>query len=118
MQRENLDKNQVELFKIYKASLLQTLWRLRLPSAYLSIYTGLRVAAGLSVIGAVAGEFVAGGGLGAMIDSARTQQRIDIVFAALILLSVLGLLLIFSLQCCHWALQKWRPLALNLKGVL
>ena len=115
---ETLDKNQSDLFKIYKASKWQTLIRLQLPSAYLSTYTGLRVAAGLSVIGAVAGEFVAGGGLGALIDSARTQQRIDIVFAALILLSILGLLLIFLIQCLNWGLQKWRPLALNLKGVL
>ena len=66
----------------------------------------------------MAGEFVAGGGLGAMIDSARTQQRIDIVFAALVLLSLIGLILIFFVQAIHWLFQKWRPLAFNLKGFL
>lgn len=115
---DSADKNHKELFKIFKASKLQTLIRLQLPSAYLSIMTGIKVAAGLSVIGAVAGEFVAGGGLGAMIDSARTQQRIDIVFAALVLLSLIGLILILFVQIIHWLFQKWRPLALNLKGLL
>ena len=115
---EAIDKNHLELFKVYKSSRWQTLIRLRLPIAYLSIYTGLRVAAGLSVIGAVAGEFVAGGGLGALIDSARTQQRIDMVFAALILLSMLGLLLILLIHCLHWCIQQWRPFVPNLKDVV
>ena len=110
---ENIPKNQDELFKIFKASKWQTLIHLKLPSAYPSIYSGLRIAAGLSVIGAVAGEFVAGGGLGAMIDSARTQQRIDVVFAALVLLSILGLLIIFLVQSLHSSFQKWRPLGLR-----
>ena len=110
---DNIDQYHAELFRISKASRWQTLIRLRLPSAYLSIYTGLRVAAGLAVIGAVAGEFVAGGGLGALIDSARTQQRIDLVFAALLLLSLLGLLLIFLIQTLHRVFQKWRPLGVR-----
>ncbi len=112
-----IDKSHSELFRLYKASRWQTLLRLQLPSAYLSIYTGLRVAAGLAVIGAVAGEFVAGGGLGALIDSARTQQRIDIVFASLLLLSGLGLILIFFVQVIHWGIQKWRPLTPALKDI-
>ncbi len=110
---DNSDKNHRELFRILKASGWQTLIHLKLPSAYTSIYAGLRVAAGLAVIGAVAGEFVAGGGLGALIDSARTQQRIDVVFAALVLLSILGLLLILIIQTLHWGFQKWRPLGLQ-----
>lgn len=48
-------------------------------------------------MGVIAGEFVAGGGLGALIDAARTQQRVDIVFACLLLLSLMGLLLLAAL---------------------
>lgn len=99
----------LELFQLYGASRWQIFWRLRMPSAYLGIYSGLQVAAGLAVIGAVAGEFVAGGGLGAMIDSARTQQRIDIVFAALISLSGLGLVVISLIQVLNWIILKFRP---------
>jgi NitT/TauT family transport system permease protein len=105
---------ELELFRFYQTSRAKTLWHLRLPQAYLGIYSGLRIAAGLAVIGAVAGEFVAGGGLGALIDSARTQQRIDIVFVCLLLLSFLGFSMITLLSLGHRALQKWRPLGLDL----
>ncbi len=112
---ENTSKEWLELFKIYQASKWQILWKLRLPAAYTSIYSGLKVACGLSVIGAIAGEFVAGGGLGAMIDVARTQQRIDIVFASLLLLSLLGLSLIGALNGIHRWIQSQRPFGANLK---
>jgi len=101
---------QLELFAFYRATPLQILWHLRLPAAYLGVYSGLRIAAGLTVIGTVAGEFVAGGGLGALIDSARTQQRIDVVFGCLFLLALIGLSLIFLLTLANRLVQKWRPL--------
>ena len=43
------------------------------------------------MIGAIVGEFIAGGGLGSVVETARTQQRIDKVFAAVLLASLLGL---------------------------
>lgn len=106
---DSVDKNSVDLFRLYHASAWQTLWKLRVPKALASIFAGLKITAGLAVIGAVAGEFVAGGGLGALIDSARTQQRLDIVFAAIFLLSFLGLLLIFLIDFLQWVLFRWRP---------
>lgn len=112
---ESLQKAELELFKLYGATKWQTLMKLRIPSAYASIYAGLKVSIGLAIIGAIAGEFVAGGGLGAMIDSARTQQRIDIVFAALGLLSLMGLTCIAILKITHKLIQKIRPYGLNLK---
>ncbi len=84
----------LDLFRLHKASRFQTLWKLRLPTAMPSIFTGLKIAAGLAVIGAVVGEFVAGGGLGEVVDAARTQQRLDKVFAAVLLSSFLGLALV------------------------
>lgn len=112
---ESVSKPELELFKLYGASSTQSLWKLKFPNAYSSIYAGLKVSIGLAIIGAIAGEFVAGGGLGAMIDSARTQQRIDIVFAALGLLSAMGLACILLLKLLHRSLQKYRPYGLNLK---
>lgn len=112
---ESVSKAELELFKLYGATPNQSLWKLKFPSAYSSIYAGLKVSIGLAIIGAIAGEFVAGGGLGAMIDSARTQQRIDIVFAALGLLSVMGLICIYLLKSLHRILQKIRPYGFNLK---
>ncbi len=84
----------VDLFKLYGAGRWRTLWKLRLPAALPSILTGLRVAAGLAVIGAIVGELIGGGsGLGDEIEAAKTRQRADIVFAAILLAALLGLAL-------------------------
>jgi NitT/TauT family transport system permease protein len=112
---ENVSKAELELFQLYGASPVQSLLKLKLPAAYSSIYAGLKVSMGLAIIGAIAGEFVAGGGLGALIDSARTQQRIDIVFGALGLLSVMGFASLTLLRTSHKIIQKIRPYGLNLK---
>lgn len=106
---ESANPAQKDLFRVYQASAFKTLWKLQLPSAYPYIYSGLKVAAGLSIIGSIAGEFVAGGGLGAMIDSARTQQRVDIVFGALILLSIMGLMFMTALNLIHRLINLKRP---------
>ncbi|MBO9667358.1 MAG: ABC transporter permease [Bdellovibrio sp.] len=106
---ESASSAQKDLFRVYHGSALKTLWKLQLPVAYPYIYSGLKVSAGLSIIGAIAGEFVAGGGLGAMIDAARTQQRVDIVFGALILLSVMGLLFMGTLNLVHRLINLRRP---------
>jgi len=82
-----------DLFKLYGARPVSTLLKLRLPYALPSIFTGFRIAAGLSVIGAIVGEFITGSGLGGIIDESRTQQRIDKVFAVLLLASALGIAL-------------------------
>jgi len=80
-----------DLFRLYGASAGVTLAKLRFPAALPQILTGLRVASGLAVIGAIVGEFIGGQGLGSVVDVARTQQRVDKVFAAVLLASVLGL---------------------------
>jgi NitT/TauT family transport system permease protein len=80
-----------DLFLLYGATRRDTLLKLRFPAALPQILTGLRVSSGLAVIGAIVGEFIGGEGLGSVIDVARTQQRVDKVFAAVLLASLLGL---------------------------
>lgn len=82
-----------DMFRLYGASARTTLFKLSLPAALPQILTGLRVASGLAVIGAIVGEFIGGEGLGSVVDVARTQQRVDKVFAAVLLASFLGLAL-------------------------
>jgi NitT/TauT family transport system permease protein len=97
-----------DLFRLYGASPLVTLFKLRLPAALPQVFTGLRVSAGLAVIGAIVGEFIAGGGLGSVVDIARTQQRIDKVFAAILLASLLGLGLFGLINLLsHLMLRRW-----------
>lgn len=84
----------LDLFTLYAASRRQTLWMLKIPFALPQIFSGLRIASGLAVIGAIVGEFIGGGGLGSVVDAARTQQRIDRVFAAVLISSLLGVVLV------------------------
>ena len=85
-----------------------TLWKLRFPAALPQILTGLRIAGGLAVIGAIVGEFIGGQGLGSVVDIARTQQRTDKVFAAVLLASLLGLALFgFINLVSALVLRRW-----------
>lgn len=103
-------QGQLELFRVYGASGWKTFWYLKWPSAIPSIMAGIKISCGLAVVGSVVGEFVAGGGLGSVIDAARTQQRVDRVFAAVILSSLLGLLLLLFVKFIEWFLKKKRYL--------
>lgn len=87
----------IDLFKLMDATRFQILFKLRLPAALPQIFSGFRIAAGLSVIGAIVGEFIAGSGLGGLVDASRNQQRVDRVFAAVLLAAVLGILFFAAL---------------------
>ncbi len=106
----SIDPGLLELFNAYGASRKKILWSLQIPSSFQSLYSGLQVAAGLSVVGAIVGEFIAGGGLGGMIDAAKTQQRVDIVLGAIVLSSGLGILFVSLIRWSFRVLLKWRPL--------
>ena len=100
----------IELFRILRASRFQTLVHLLLPFAVPHFLAGLRVAAGLAVIGAIVGEFIAGGGLGEIVDMARTQQRLDKVFAAVVLSAALGFIFVVIIDMLALLLLgKWHP---------
>jgi len=94
----SVDPKLNDLFRLYRASKAATLFKLRVPSALASMATGWRVASGLAVIGAIVGEFVAGfsegqAGLGITVLAAYRQLRTDLLFGAVLLASLLGLLL-------------------------
>jgi NitT/TauT family transport system permease protein len=87
------DPELADLFQLYGASRPATLLKLRLPSAMPAMMTGLRIAAGLAVVGAIVGEFIAGTGIGDVIMVSRQQQRVDKIFAGLLLAAGLGVAL-------------------------
>lgn len=101
-----------DLFRLYGAGPIATMWKLRLPSALPSIMTGLRITAGLAVIGAIVGEFIGAtgrGGLGSRISASLTQQQTAKVFAAILLSSLLGLGLFALVNFASWVtLRHWR----------
>jgi NitT/TauT family transport system permease protein len=106
-----------DLFRLYGASRLATLFKLELPASLPSLVTGLRVAAGLAVIGAIVGEFVAGfsesgAGLGILILSSYRQLRTDLLFAAVLFAALLGLLLFGAVNLTGYLLlRRWHPSA-------
>jgi NitT/TauT family transport system permease protein len=113
----SVDAGLVEMFAVYRASRWDRFWKLGLPWATPAIVTGLRVAAGLSVIGAVVGEFVSGfageqAPLGIVILAALREARTDLVFAAVGLSAVVGFLLFGAVSAGGWlALRRWHPSA-------
>jgi NitT/TauT family transport system permease protein len=90
----SVDQGQHDLFTLRDASTFTRLWRLQLPAAMPSIFTGFRISAGLSVIGAIVGElfFVRGSkGIGALLDQYRSRNIYPLAYGALILCAALGI---------------------------
>ena len=115
----SVDRNLAGLFQLYGASRLQTLRYLKLPSALPFILGGLRIAGGLSLIGAVVAEIAAGSagaGSGLAYRIAESGYRLNIprMFAALLLLSVAGIVIYGLLALTsHLVLRRWHESALG-----
>jgi NitT/TauT family transport system permease protein len=115
----SVDRNLAGLFQLYGASKLQTLRLLKLPSALPYILGGLRIAGGLSLIGAVVAEIAAGtagAGSGLAYRIAESGYRLNIprMFAALVLLSLAGIVIYAVLALTsHLALRRWHESALG-----
>ncbi len=107
------DHNLLNLLELYSASRWQMLVKLRIPFAIPFIVGGMRISAGLSVIGAIVGEFVAGmggraGGLGYQIAEAATMVRTTYLFAAAFAACGMGLLVFFAINgLSHLMLRNW-----------
>lgn len=102
------DSQLISLFKMMDASPAQVLFKLRLPFALPQILGGFQIAGGLAVIGAIVGEFISGSGLGGLVDAARNQQRVDRVFAAVLLAALLGILFFSFVSLLNRILLKHR----------
>lgn len=113
------DHNLRDMMKLYGASRWQTLRFLRLPAALPYFLGGLKIAGGLSLIGAIVAEFVAGtGGVGSglafRILEASYRLNIPRMFAAIILISVSGVLIFMFMTFLSWLfLHKWHESAIK-----
>jgi NitT/TauT family transport system permease protein len=115
----SVDRNLAGMFQLYRASPLQTLCFLKLPAALPYILGGLRIAGGLSLIGAVVAEIAAGSagaGSGLAYRIAESGYRLNIprMFAALLLLSAAGIVIYGLLALTsHLVLRRWHESALG-----
>jgi NitT/TauT family transport system permease protein len=102
------DPEMLELVRSLKASRWQVFTKIRFPNAVPYIFIGLKLAATMSVIGAIVGEFVASErGLGALIITGGVTLETPSIFASLILISALGLALYGAVVAAERLVAPW-----------
>jgi NitT/TauT family transport system permease protein len=113
------DHNLLTMFELYNANWWQRMWKLKLPAATPYIMTGLRISAGLAVIGAIVGEFIAGiggsrGGLGYLIVSYANRLQMAPLFASALASSLLGIIIFIAVsQLSARFLRHWHESAVQ-----
>ncbi len=102
----------IDLLLSMGATRRQLLTKLLLPASLPSLFSGLKLAATLSVVGATIGEWVgARRGLGLLMLESNARLRVDVVFAAIFMLTLIGLLLFFMLRIIERRALRWRDSA-------
>lgn len=100
----------LELARSLQCSRLQTFFKIQLPSALPSIFSGAKIAVTLAVIGAVIGEFIGSNeGLGNLLLTANSQLNTPLVWASLVVLSILGMVLYGAVVLAEKILMPWAP---------
>jgi NitT/TauT family transport system permease protein len=98
----------IELGRACKANYWRELWRIRLPYAVPFVFSGLKAAITLSVVGAVVGEFVnADRGLGYLIQTSTAFFRVPLAWGALVLLSLMGIILFQAVVIVERVFFPW-----------
>jgi NitT/TauT family transport system permease protein len=104
----SLPPDVIDLGRSMRGSGFKMLFKLRLPNALPSIIAGMKVAMSLSLVGTIVGEFVAAqNGLGFVILSAQGAFRTDRVFAAILLLALIGTALFYLMEWLEGVLIPW-----------
>ncbi|MBO0729912.1 MAG: ABC transporter permease subunit [Acidimicrobiaceae bacterium] len=107
------DSNHAELFQLYRASLVKTLWNLKFPQALPSAFAGLRIAAGLAVVGATVGEFLIGEtggrpGLGVLLVTTQSELKTSLLFGAAVFATALAVLFFLVVnRIARLVLGRW-----------
>jgi NitT/TauT family transport system permease protein len=104
----SVDPDAVDLFRSYKSSSLKTLLLLRAPNALPHLFAGMKVAISLALVGEIAGEFIASqSGLGHVIVASQGAFQTTRVFAAIILLGIMGTILFFIVDLLEHLMCPW-----------
>lgn len=106
---QSVDRGQLELFKLQKAGTWTVLWKLRLPAALPAIFAGMRISAGLAVVGAIVGDFFfrqGNPGIGILLDNYASRLQGPPLFAAIVVAAFLGFFI-------FWIFGRLRTLAVG-----
>ncbi len=103
----------IELMRSYAAPERATFWKLRIPASLPFVFTALKVAAVLAMIGAVVGDFFGGSteALGVQIQSSVALSRYELAWAAILVASFLGIVLYSSVVIAERIVVRWQPAA-------
>lgn len=112
----SLDPNMVHLARSMGASRFQTFWKVRLPNALPTFFGGLKVGVTLAVIGAIVGEFVgSGSGLGHLTLLAMGALNLDLVFACIVMMAMVGVVMFLAVGLIEKLTVKGRPSSTGLE---
>lgn len=104
----SIDPGMLQLARSMGAAPHRVFMKLRLPNALPMIFSGLKVASTLAVVGALTGEFVGSDrGLGYVLLQASGNLNTALLFAALIILSVLALAFFYLIELCERIMIPW-----------
>lgn len=113
----SVDQNSRDLFQLHGASRMTRLAKLQFPSAMPQFIAGLRISAGLSVVGAIVGEYIIGsggsqGGLGVKIVFSQGQLDTNMLFAEVVMATALGFAFFLAVSGAgYWFLRTWHESA-------
>lgn len=100
----------VQVYRTVHASRLEMLWHLRIPSALPFVFAALRIVFPLSIVGAVVAELSAAGaagGLGTVISVTSSMNQLAVVYAAISILAVMGVLLLAGITLIERRVLRW-----------
>ncbi|MCP4169289.1 MAG: ABC transporter permease subunit [Fuerstiella sp.] len=112
-----VDAGHQDLFELHSATWWQTLWKLRLPSSLPYLISGVRIAGGAAIVGAIVGEFFVGSsqpGLGSMIQKKAAGIAMDELFATVFVSTLLGVIVFGTITLAgEWILKRFFGMSLS-----
>ena len=115
-----VDPTLLELFQLHSASRWQTLWKLRLPNSLPYLISGIRIAGGAAIVGAIVGEFFVGSslkGLGVLIERKKSGIDTDELYATVLVSTLLGVAVFaFVTVVGEWVLRRFFAMSLSGRG--
>ena len=105
---EGVDRDLINHFKLMGASKLNIFIHLKLPYGMINFFSGMRIAATYSIMGAVIGEWLGGDkGLGVYMTRARSAYALDKMFAAIVVIVIISMLVVFIVTQVEKAFTPW-----------
>ena len=105
---KSIEPDVIDLARSMGANPFKIFLKFRLPQALPAIFSGLKVSVTLAVVGAVVGEFVgSNSGLGYVLQKANGTFDLPLMFAALVILSMIGVLLFLAIELIERWLMPW-----------